>query len=80
MALPGDVIGFGIARKGCKNTATQDYWILTVTLEGLRDLANKTQRDSPQPMARTSSNWYFQQTPEDTLSKTSVDWNFSKET
>lgn len=43
-----------------------------VTLEGLRDLDNKTERDSLQPLASISSECYSQQTPEDPLSKTSV--------
>lgn len=68
--MPGDVIEFGIVRKGFKEyrpTGLLDF--NKVTLEGLRDLAKKTQRDSPQSLASTSSN-DPQHIPKDLQSKT----------
>lgn len=61
--MPGDVIEFGIVRKGFKEyrpTGLLDF--NKVTLEGLRDLAKKTQRDSPQPAQAVTIPSIFQRT------------------
>lgn len=79
MAPPGDVIESGIVRKGFKEYRHPRLLDFNrVKLEGLRDLANKRQRGSPQLFSRTSHKCYSQHAVEGPLSKTSLDWNFSK--
>lgn len=64
MALPVDVIELGIVRKGFKEYSHPGLLDLDrVALEGLRDLAKKTERDSLESLASTSSKGYSQQTP-----------------
>lgn len=49
MALPGNVIEFGIVRKGFKEYSHPGLLDFNrAKLDGLRDPANKTQKDSPQ--------------------------------